>query len=262
MKALTRRWRLIVLCAGIFGGISSQAHARNLADIVKARSIKVGILTDVPSLNQASGNKRIGFEVALMDKFAKSLKISVVWVKTDSKSIKNDLTSNKIDLLLPQRELLSSPLPSGISNSAPYYCSGAVILTRDTAIKNSSGLLDKKIAIQPGKSYFDYLKRLSLEKNANVGRDVNTTILDLIYKNADVVIVDKLAALQAIGVYPKANLKMSHLLWATQFNALVNSKDTTLVEAFNRFIKKIVDTGEYEQLSQPYFAESVRCSGY
>ena len=251
-----------MICTGLFSSILGQAQARNLAEIVKDGSIRVGVLADTPGLNQAQGTKRAGFEVALMEKFAQSLKVRVTWVKSNAKNFKSNLTGGKVDLLLPQRESITSPLPSGIIASTPYYCSGAVILARDTAVKNSSGLLGKKIAIQPGKSYFDYLKRLSLEKHANVGRDVNTTILDLIYKNADVVIVDKLAALQAVDLYPKADLKMSHLLWATQFNAMANSKDIALVESFNKFIKRIVDTGEYERLSQPYFAESVRCAGY
>lgn len=263
MGAFTRARRPLALLGGLFLlGAAGVAGARDLPQIVKDGTLRVGILRDTPRLNAVGGGGRTGLEVDLIGQFARRLGVKVAWVRTSPDTFGQDLRSSKIDLLLPQNETLTLGSDAGLASTSPYYCSGAVILSRGAAVRNSAGLLGKRIAVQPGKAYFDYLKRLALDKSSSVQQDAASTVLTLIYKTADVAIVDKLAALDATFVYPKAGFKMSYPLWNTQFGAVVRSQDTALREAFNKTLRTLTESGTYDNLSGAYFPQNVRCSAY
>ncbi|BDP43962.1 cystine transporter subunit (plasmid) [Deinococcus aetherius] len=253
---------LALLCGLTLLGAAGTAGARDLPEIVRNGTLRVGILRDTPRLNAVRGGGRTGLEVDLIGRFARKLGVKVAWVRTSPATFGQDLRSSRIDLLLPQNETLTLGAEAGLTSTNPYYCSGAVILSRGAAVRNSTGLLGKRIAVQPGKAYFDYLKRLALDKSSNVQQDAASTVLTLIYKTADVAIVDKLAALEATFVYPKAGLKMSYPLWDTRFGAVVRLEDGGLRKAFNKTLQTLVESGAYDKLSGAYFPQNVRCSTY
>lgn len=248
--------------ATLLWSLAGTSAARDLSQILQDGTLRVGFVRELPRLNQAAGSRRTGLEVDLVNRFARTLKVKVAWVKSSPGSYSQDLKLGRIDLLLPQNEVLPSVPAPGLALTKPYYCSGAVILSRGTAVRNSTGLLDKRIAVQPGKVYFDYLKRLALDGNSSVQKDATAAVLTLIYKTADVAIVDKLTALDALFLYPKAEFQLSYPLWNTRFAAVTRAQDGQLRDAFNKTLRTLTESGAYDEFSRSYFPQNIRCSAY
>ena len=255
-------WRQSVSVAVLISLLALQpASARSLADITKEGVLRIGVIGEGSSLNSVKDGKRAGFEVDVFDQIAKSMRLKTVWVPVQNDNLKASLDKGTIDLTVAL-DNEKSALPSGLTTTNPYYCSGGVFLSKSREFKSSNDLPGKKVALQSGNQYFSYVKRLALENSVSVKQDAASAVLSLIYNTSDVAIVDKIEALNAVNTYPKANLKVSYPLWNTKHSAVIRNQDISLAQAFNSALKKSLDNGAYLKLSQKHFPDSVQCRVY
>jgi polar amino acid transport system substrate-binding protein len=223
--------------------------------------LKIGVIAETPRFNEVNNGRRGGFEVEVLRQVASTMGLKVVWVPVQADDLVTDLENGQVDFVAWPRAQ-SLVLTGGLTVTDPYYCSGGVMLSRNGEVRTSRDLGAKRIAVQLGKKYLEYVKRLSLEGSANMSANAQAAILSLIYNNSDVAIVDKFSALQAIATYPKANLRSGYLLWNDRVGLIAESRNINLKVAFNKALAETIAKSAYGKLSSSYFAENIRCREY
>ncbi|GGS19839.1 ABC transporter substrate-binding protein [Deinococcus knuensis] len=254
-------WRAAALLLPLLGASLGTAQARTLAEAKASGTLNAATSGDFRPFNflDASGRPD-GFEVELIGAVAAKMGLKVNWQVRPFDGLLEDVNSDRygIDVVAASHAITSTRLKT-VEFSNPHYCTGGVILARQGGPQTSRALSGRTMAAEEGSTYLGFLKKLPFGKSISVlptGKDVVRAVA---LGRADAAVTDRFVALEALTLYPKANLIVSDMLWKETVGLAVARENGAMRQALNVALKAVIDDGTYARLSQKYFGQNIRC---
>jgi polar amino acid transport system substrate-binding protein len=143
--------------------------------------------------------------------------------------------------------------------TAPHYCTGGIIVTKNPAIKTPADLAGKVVAVQTGTTYLEAVKKLPGVKTVkNFPKDTDARAA-LVAGRVDAWVTDKFVAKEALDSAPKDGLKMGDFVFQEKVATAVKKGNASLVAAIDKALAEIMADGTYEAISKKYLNEDIRC---
>ncbi|HSY29478.1 MAG TPA: ABC transporter substrate-binding protein, partial [Burkholderiaceae bacterium] len=148
---------LLAIVAGLVIGTAVQA--RTLDQIKADGKIIVATEGAYPPFNYYQADKLSGFEIDLAEAIAKKMGVKIEWKALAFDSLLVGLGQDRWDLVMASFGI-TDERAKAVTFTAPQYCSGGVIVSKDPAISNAKSLAGKVVAVQIGTTYFENLKKV------------------------------------------------------------------------------------------------------
>ncbi|BDH45372.1 cystine ABC transporter substrate-binding protein [Salmonella enterica subsp. enterica serovar Choleraesuis] len=251
-----------VLAMALMAGASMNAMAAdNLLNQVKERgSLRVGLEGTYPPFSfQDENGKLDGFEVEFAEALAKHMGI-----KADLKPTKWDgmlaaLDSKRVDVVINQ-VTISDERKKKYDFSTPYTVSGIQALVKkqnENTIKTAADLKGKKVGVGLGTNYEHWLRENVPGVDVRTYDDDPTKYQDLRIGRIDVILVDRLAALDLVkktnNTLAAAGAPFSHLV----SGVALRKGNPELLAAIDNAIAAMQKDGTLKQLSEKWFGVDV-----
>jgi polar amino acid transport system substrate-binding protein len=234
------------------------AEARTFEEIQKSGKIVVATEGAFPPFNYFEGPKLSGFEVELAEAIAQKMGTKIEWRALAFDALLAGLRQDRWDLVLASFAI-TPERSKAVTFSAPYYCSGGVIVAKDPAIRTAKDLAGKTVAVQTGTTYLQNVEKLPGVKSVkNFPKDTDARAA-LVNGRADAWVTDRFVAKQALESDPKAGLQMGDFVFVEKIAAAVQKGNASLAKAVDQAIAQLLADGTYEKLSKKWFHEDIRC---
>jgi len=250
----------VLLCLPLLSALPAQA--RTLAQVKQAGSLRLATSADFEPFNGRKGGVLYGFEVDLGDEIAHRLGVQSFWTTEPFDTIFDGLGAERYDMVIASHAITEARAKV-VTFDNPHYCTGGVFLSpKSERIVNSLSLKKTtKVAAESGAIYNNFMVKMQ-----KLGRgqlvtypDAKAALAATISGDADTILTDKFAALDAIKTYPAKNFVSSKLMWTERDASAVRLGNTTLSKAVNEALAAIMKDGTYTKLSEKYFGQDIRC---
>ena len=104
------------------------------------------------------GKQLTGFEVELAQMLAGKMGVKYEWKTISFDALLTGLQQDRWDLVIsshgitPERE-------KAVTFTQPHYCSGAIVMSLDPAIRSGKDLAGKTVSVQTGTTYLQYMEK-------------------------------------------------------------------------------------------------------
>ncbi|MGF6152386.1 cystine ABC transporter substrate-binding protein [Pseudomonas fluorescens] len=248
----------LVLGAGLLG----QAVAgEQLQKIKEAGVINVGLEGTYPPFSFVDANGKLaGFEVEFSEALAKELGVKVKLQPTKWDGILAALESKRLDAVINQ-VTISEERKKKYDFSEPYTVSGiqALVLTKKVAelnIKTAADLTGKKVGVGLGTNYEQWVKTNVPGAEVRTYEDDPTKFQDLRVGRTDVILIDRLAALE-YARKAKDTTAAGEPFSRQEAGIALRKGEPELLAAVNKAIDKLRADGTLKKLSEKYFSADV-----
>lgn len=234
------------------------AQARPLADIQKSGKLTLATEGQFAPFNFVDKGKLTGFEVELAELVAKKMGLAPDWKTVGFDALLTGLAQDRWDVVIASHGI-TDERAKAVTFTAPHYCSGGLIVTKDAAIKSGADLKGRTIAVQTGTTYLEQVGKLGTAKAVrNFPSDADARMA-LVAGKADVWVSDRFTAMEAVKKNPGQKLHTGELLFTERIAAAAAKGNTAVAEAWNKALSAVMADGSYAALSKKYFGEDVRC---
>ncbi|SFN63884.1 cystine transport system substrate-binding protein [Izhakiella capsodis] len=249
----------VALMVGI--AVSAQAADENLLQQVKSRdSLRVGLEGTYPPFSfQDENGKLTGFEVEFAQALANQLGVKASLKPTRWDGMLAALDSGRLDVVINQVSL-SDERKKKYDFSTPYTVSGIQALVRKDkagSVTKPEDLAGKKVGVGLGTNYEQWLRKNVKGVDIRTYDDDPTKYQDLRAGRIDVILIDRLAALDLVK-------KTGHTLSVDgpafsrlETGVALRKGNPQLLEAINNAITAMQKDGELSRLSQKWFGADV-----
>jgi len=249
---------LFKLAALMLAFAAARAEARTLEEIKKSGKIVVATEGAYPPFNFFEGKKLTGFEIDLAEAIVKKMGLEHEWKSLSFDALLAGLEQDRWDMVIasfgitPERQ-------KAVTFTAPHYCSGGVIVTKDPAIRTVKDLQGKVVAVQTGTTYLQNVRKLKgLKAVKNFPKDTDARSA-LVAGRVDAWVTDKFVAKEAIESAPQDALKMGDFVFVEKIATAVKKGNTSLVKAYDEALAALLADGTYQAISEKWFKEDIRC---
>ena len=143
--------------------------------------------------------------------------------------------------------------------TAPHYCSGGVIVTKDPAIRTVKDLAGKVVVVQTGTTYLEHVQKIpGLKEVKNLPKDTDARSA-LVAGRADAWVTDRFVAKAAVESNGGQGLRIGDFVFVERIAMAVKKGNTSLQAALDEALKQVMADGTYEAISKKYLNEDVRC---
>lgn len=240
--------------------IHLNAQSRPLDDITKSGKIVIATEGAYPPFNYFQGPRLAGFEIELGEAITKKMGLQVEWRSLSFDALLAGLRQDRWDMVLASFAV-TDERSKAVSFTAPHYCSGGVIVSRDPAIRSADTLRGKSVAVQTGSTYFENARKLpGIGEVRNFPQDTDARAA-LVNGRVDAWISDLFVVKASIQNNPGANLKIGTFLFVEKIAAAVGKGNSSLALAYNKALGEVMADGTYRSLSEKYFKSDIRCLG-
>lgn len=249
--------KVLLLCMAVIMGVAMiTAGCGSSNDSAKGKTLKVGTNADfAPFEFQGSdGNEYQGFDMDLIRALAKEMDAKLEISNITFDGLIPALQSGNIDIAISGMSI-NDERKQSVNMSDPYYDSGLSILVRkdNNDIDSFDDLQGKKIAVQIGTASAEEAKKVP---NAQV-KELNSsadTFLELQAGNVDAVVNDTPVNDYYLVQNKDANVKrVGQPLTSESYGIAVKKSNTKLTEEINAALKKLKDSGEYNNIYKKWF---------
>jgi len=251
-----------VLAMAVVAGASVKTFAaEGLLNKIKERgTLLVGLEGTYPPFSfQGEDGKLTGFEVEFAQDLAKQL-----GVKADLKPTKWDgmlaaLDSGRIDVVINQ-VTISSERQKKYDFSTPYTYSGIQALVKkgqEDGIKTAADLKGKKVGVGLGSNYEQWLKDNVPGVDIRTYDDDPTKYQDLRVGRINVILVDRLAALDLVKKTNNTLAVAGEPFSKQTAGVAVRKGNEDLVQAIDAAVAKLKADGTLSKLSEKWFGADV-----
>lgn len=244
----------------ILGIAPYPSYARSLEEVKKSGQLRIGVEPGfIPFEMKLSNGEWVGFDVEMMDAFAKQLGVQLSFVDTKWDGIIPALMANKFDLIVSGMTI-TEERKKAVAFSDPYYDAGLLVMISNTAKDQFQKLkdLDKpgvKIAVKQGTTGDIFAKKIikqativKLESEADAANSV-------LLGKVDAFIYDKPFLKLFVGMKENKAKLLEDLLSQEQFGAAARPQDKNLIAAFNDFLKNWRSSGGYATALEKHFVQ-------
>jgi polar amino acid transport system substrate-binding protein len=239
---------------------SELAQARPIEEIKKSGQLRIGVEPGfIPFEMKLSNGEWIGFDVDMMEAFAKQIGVKVSFVDTKWDGIIPALMAGKFDLIVSGMTI-TEERKKAVLFSDPYYDAGLLVMISAGAKDRFQKLsdLDKpniKIAVKQGTTGDIFAKKtiksasiLKLESEADAANSV-------LLGKVDAFIYDKPFLKLFAGMKDSKAALLEDLLSQEQFGAAARPQDKNLIASFNEFLKAWRSAGGYAAAMDKHFVQ-------
>lgn len=234
------------------GALTSAATAATTLETIKKRGeIRIGVEPGfLPFEMQTKTGAWLGFDVDMMNAFAKSLGIKAKFIATQWDGIIPGLLSKKYDVIVSGMTITPERAKT-VSFSNPYYAAGLKVMvnTKSAATIKSAKDLDSskvKLATKLGTTGDIYAgKKLKKAKIRKFDREADAA-QSVLFKQTDAFVYDKPYLELFVSSKGKGLSLLPGLLSEENFGLATRKKDKALLAAFNSFLAKWRASGDYK----------------
>lgn len=247
------------LCAYALCALAAlSAQARPWEDVKKSGTLVVATEGQYPPFNFFQGSKLTGFEIELTEVLAKKMGVALQWKSLSFDALLAGLRQDRWDLVIASHAI-TPERQKAVSFGEPHYCSGAVIVAKDAAIKSVKDLAGRSIAVQTGTTYMESAKSIAQVKEVkNFPQDTDARSA-VIAGRVDAWITDLFVARGAIAASPASGLHIGDSVYIERIAAAAAKGNTTLVDAWNKALAQALADGTYAAVSQKFANSDIRC---
>jgi polar amino acid transport system substrate-binding protein len=250
----------ILIAAMLLSCTALLAQARPLDAIKKDGKIIIATEGAYPPFNYFQGPKLTGFEIELGEAVAKKMGLQVEWRSLSFDALLAGLRQDRWDMVLASFAI-TPERSKAVGFTAPHYCSGGVIVSKDPAIRSADTLRGKSVAVQTGSTYFENAKKLpGIGEVKNFPQDTDARAA-LINGRADAWVSDLFVVKASQQSNPGAGLKVGTFLFVEKIAAAIGKGNTSLSLAYDKALSEVMADGTYRSLSEKYFKSDIRCLG-
>ncbi|MDY7562374.1 cystine ABC transporter substrate-binding protein [Pseudomonas sp. 10B1] len=261
IAAIRRTFLLSTLSLVLGSSLIGQAVAGDqLQKIKSSGTISVGLEGTYPPFSfVGEDGKLAGFEVEFSQALAKQLGVTAKLQPTKWDGILAALESKRLDVVINQ-VTISEERKKKYDFSEPYTISGIQALTQKKdadKFPTPESLSGKKVGVGLGTNYEQWLKEHVPGAVVKTYDDDPTKFQDLMAGRTDVILVDRLAALEMVK---KTNDKLAasgKAFSRQEAGIAIRKGEPELVAAVNTAIDKLRTDGTLAKLSQKYFGSDV-----
>lgn len=255
---------IALLAAGVFATAANAkkagAPACTSSSTAKYHLVTPGVLTvavpaaDKPmAFQNASGTKWIGFDPDLANYVAKQACISqVVFVEQEFSGLlaavasrKYDIGAGGIGVTAARKQLLNFTIP--------YLTGYQTFISKGSAVSSSlGGLAGKRVGVITGTVEETYLKQAVPTAQAVEFPDDNSEVQALLGGQLDAAFLDGQPAAKYVKQYPQLVTDFSVSAPGSDGAWPISKKDTALLAALNRGLRKAIATGLDEKLTHKW----------
>jgi polar amino acid transport system substrate-binding protein len=251
----TRLRAVLALAAGLLLGT---AQARPFDEIKKDGKIVIATEGQFAPFNYFQGSKLTGFEVEVAEALAAKMGLRVEWKALGFDALLAGLRQDRWDMVIASHGI-TDERAKAVTFTEPHYCSGGVIIAKDTAIKSAKDLAGKLVSVQTGTTYLENVRKLSGVKEVkNFPQDTDARGA-LLTGRVDAWVTDRFVARQALEANPSAGMRMGDFLFVERIASAVAKGNTSLAGEINKALAALQADGSYAALSKKWFNEDVRC---
>jgi polar amino acid transport system substrate-binding protein len=238
--------------------VCASVQARTYDEIKKDGKIVIATEGAYPPFNYFQGSKLSGFEVELGDAIAKKMGVAVEWKALSFDALLAGLRQDRWDVVMASFGI-TEDRAKAVSFTAPHYCSGGVIVSKDPAVHTVASLNGKVVAVQTGSSYMENVKKLTgLKEVKNFPQDTDARSA-LLNGRVDAWVSDRFVVKTALETSPNAGLKMGDFVFIEKIAAAIKKGNTQLGAAYDKALAEVMADGTYKTLSEKYTKEDIRC---
>ncbi len=239
---------------------SSPARARSIEEIKKTGQLRIGVEPGfIPFEMKLSNGEWIGFDVDMMEAYAKQLGVKVTFIDTKWDGIIPALMAGKFDLIVSGMTI-TEERKKAVVFSDPYYDAGLLVMISAAAKEKFQNLsdLDKpdiKIAVKQGTTGDIFAKKTV--KNAAVVKleSESDAANSVLLGKVDAFVYDKPFLKLFAGMKDGKVKLLEDLLSQEQFGAAARPQDKSLVASFNEFLKTWKASGGYAAAMDTHFVQ-------
>ncbi|VVO63861.1 cystine ABC transporter substrate-binding protein [Pseudomonas fluorescens] len=259
-SALRRNLLVGSLGLALSAGLLGQAVAgEQLQKIKDAGVINVGLEGTYPPFSFVDADGKLsGFEVEFSEALAKELGVKAKLQPTKWDGILAALESKRLDVVINQ-VTISEERKKKYDFSTPYTVSGIQALTltknKDT-VKTSADLAGKKVGVGLGTNYEQWVKENVPKADIKTYDDDPTKFQDLRVGRIDVILIDRLAALE-YAKKAKDTSAAGEAFSRQEAGIALRKGEPELLAAIDKAIDKLRADGTLKKLSEKYFSADV-----
>lgn len=242
---------LAAFTVGLSGASSAAFGATTLETIKKRGEIRVGVEPGfLPFEMQTKTGAWLGFDVSMMNAFAKSIGVKAKFVATQWDGIIPGLLSKKYDVIVSGMTITKERAKT-VAFSDPYYAAGLKVMVNSKSaatIKSAKDLNSSKVkvATKLGTTGDIYAgKSLKKAKIRKFDREADAA-QSVLFKQTDAFIYDKPYLELFVSGKGKGLTLLPGLLSEENFGLATRKKDKALLAAFNSFLAKWRASGDYK----------------
>ncbi|UTO28838.1 transporter substrate-binding domain-containing protein [Bartonella harrusi] len=229
-----------------------------------AQTLKIATEGSYPPFSYIDSNNKLqGFDVDISHALCEKMNIECMINTQDFEGMIPGLLSKKYDAIVASLALTQERLQK-IDFTDPYYHTAlAVIVSKDTEIKEISAeaFKGKNLGVQSNTTQAAYAEDHYASEGINIKLYPSTIEVnrDLLNRRLDVVIVDKLQALNWLKNEGKNCCHLLGTLEETNFPIAIalRQNNNDLKNKFNKAIKEIHLDGTYKKIMQKYFTDDI-----
>lgn len=237
------------------------AAAEGLLDSIKQRgSLIVGLEGTYPPFSfQDENGKLTGFEVEFADALAQHLGVKAELKPTKWDGMLASLDSRRVDVVINQ-VTLSDERKKKYDFSVPYTVSGIQAMTLKKmagAINKPEDLSGKKVGVGLGSNYEQWLHEHVKGADIRTYDDDSSKYQDLRSGRIDVILVDRLAALDLAKKTANMLVVTGPAFSRQEAGVAIRKGNEDLVKAIDAAIADMQQDGSLKKLSERWFATDV-----
>lgn len=197
----------------------------------------------------------VGFDVDIANALANDMGVEAEAISTQWDGIVGGLKSKRFDTIIGSMAITDKRLEE-VSFTEPYYTDGAQFFAKsDLNYKSIEDLKNGKVGVVTGTTFQDALKSMD---NINEVLQFEGDIENFMAASdgrSDGIVTSRFVGLQAPKEY---NLvPVGPMLYTEDIAIAVNKDDKELLEALNNSLKKIIENGTYEEISNRWFGINI-----
>lgn len=259
MKKTTRTLCLHSLTALILAALSmSAATARDWGAIKASGTIQAVTEGAFAPFNMVEKDKPTGFEVEIAEAVAKEMGVKLEWKIIPFDAEIPAIQQDRYDFAIASHGY-SEERAKAVSFAAPHYCTGGIIAANQGGPLTIAALKGKKIAVQLATSYYEAAKKIDGVKDIKTYKADPEAFGALKAKRVDAWISDRFLVKETLGKNKGSGIVTGDLVFAEKVSMITQKGNTSLIEAWDKGLKAIMDNGSYAKISDKYFAENIAC---
>jgi polar amino acid transport system substrate-binding protein len=257
MKGL-KKWLYLASLGIVLTQTVQTAQARSFDEVKKDGTMVVATEGAFPPFNFFQGSQLTGFEVELAEAVVAKMGLKIQWKVLGFDALLAGLRQDRWDMVIASHGI-TEERAKAVTFSEPHYCSGGMIVAKDTAIKSAQDLTGKTISAQSGTTYLQNVQKVSGVKEVkNFPKDSDARSA-LEAGRVDAWVTDRFVAKRALASAPNSKLHMGDFLFVEKIAAAFAKGNQSLSAEFNKTLAAFMADGAYAALSQKWFKEDVRC---
>lgn len=219
--------------------------------------LRVGTDATYPPFETVEGDEYTGFDIDLVNAIAKEMGVRARFINSGFDGIFPALQNGTFDAVISSVTITPERRASMLF-SEPYYDSGQMIAVRqETAdLDTPEELVGKTVGVQ-----INTTAQIDLEKRGGVSvnkyNSIDLALLDLQNKRIDAVVSDAPVLKYMIFKSFRSSLKtVGRRFTDEKFGIAVAQGNEDLVQEINVALKKVRESGEYDEIHKKWFGEA------